>query len=83
MNDLVREEMNKQPSRRSLKNKVTGPVVEKRFGRTWVRLSTSVAAARAGLIPSCETDACPPPEGLTVKQLLRWHRGLPVLCKNT
>jgi hypothetical protein len=47
----------------------------------WVRLPASVVEARAGLIPSEETDANPPPEGLTVKQLLRWHKGLPVLSK--
>lgn len=45
----------------------------------WVRLPKSAVNARAGLIPSKETDALPPPEDLTAAQLLAWHRGLPVL----
>ena len=48
---------------------------------SWVQLPKSVAEARAGLIPSCETDANPPPEGLTAGQLLAWYRGLPVALK--
>lgn len=55
----------------------------KTFGIDWVRLQlpTSVVEARAGLIPSDENDALPPPIGLTVTELLAWYRGLPVWCK--
>ena len=44
----------------------------------WVRLPQTVVEARAGLIPSDETDGNPPPDGLTARELLAWHRGLPV-----
>lgn len=44
----------------------------------WVHLPKSVVEARAGLIPSEETDANPPPEGLKSEELIAWHRGLPV-----
>ena len=44
----------------------------------WVRLPEPVVEARAGLIPSKETDGNPPPDGLTSKELLAWHRGQPV-----
>ena len=46
-----------------------------------VRLPKSVVEARAGLIPSEETDAYPPPEGLTAVEELRWHGGFAVLLK--
>jgi hypothetical protein len=46
--------------------------------RVSIRLPESVVRARAGLIPSEETDSCPPPTWLTAKELLAWHRGLPV-----
>jgi hypothetical protein len=42
------------------------------------RLPESIVEARAGLIPSEKTDNCPPPGWLTAKELLAWHRGLPV-----
>ena len=44
----------------------------------WVRLPKSIVEARAGLIPSEETDSNPPPDGLTGTELLAWHRGVPV-----
>lgn len=44
----------------------------------WVRLPESVVEARAGLIPSDETDGNPPPDCLTSKELLAWHGGQPV-----
>jgi hypothetical protein len=44
----------------------------------WFRLPASIVEARAGLIPSGETDGNPPPEGLTVRESQAWHRGLPV-----
>jgi len=44
----------------------------------WVRLPKSVVEARAGLVPSEELDVNPPPDGLTGKELLTWHRGQPV-----
>lgn len=44
----------------------------------WVRLPKSVGEARAGLIPSEETDGNPPPDWLTGKELLAWHRGQPM-----
>jgi hypothetical protein len=43
-----------------------------------IRLPESVVEARAGLIPSEETDTFPPPSWLTAKEWLAWHRGLPV-----
>lgn len=43
-----------------------------------VRLPESVVEARAGLIPSEKTDSNPPPDCLTSKELMAWHRGLPV-----
>lgn len=43
-----------------------------------IRLAESVVKARAGLIPSEKTDSCPPPDWLTAKELLAWHRGLAV-----
>jgi len=52
--------------------------VKKRSEKIWVHLPESVVEARVGLIPSDETDASPPPEGLTTKEFLAWHRGLPV-----
>lgn len=52
--------------------------VAKRSDKIWVHLPEPVVEARAGVIPSDETDASPPPEGLTAKELLAWHRGLPV-----
>jgi len=55
--------------------------MENQIDRFWVRLPESVVEARAGIIPSDETDASPPPEGLTAKELLDWYSGLPVLCK--
>jgi hypothetical protein len=42
---------------------------------SWVRLPKLVVHARAGLIPSEETDGNPPPDGLTVEGVLAWHRG--------
>ena len=47
----------------------------------WARLPKSVVEARAGLIPSEETDANAPPDELTAAELLRWHRGRPVLLQ--
>ncbi len=47
----------------------------------WVSLPKSIVQARAGLIPSEEIDASPPPDGLTAWEQLRWYRGLPVLRK--
>jgi hypothetical protein len=55
--------------------------VESRRDGVWVQLPKSVVHARAGLIPSEATDANPPPNGLTVVELLRWHRGQPVSRK--
>lgn len=52
----------------------------KKSHRVWVRLPKSVVDARAGLIPSKETDGLLPPDCLTAAQLLAWHRGLPVLA---
>lgn len=45
----------------SLKKKETGPGMVGRLDRAWVQLPKSVVTARAGLIPSYETDVCPPP----------------------
>lgn len=55
--------------------------IEERPDRKWVRLPESVVKARAGLIPSSETDGNPLPEELTADELLEWHRGLPVELK--
>lgn len=67
--------------RRRLKKIRMGPGRTRRF--EWVRfqLSASVVEARAGLIPSEETDLSPPPEGLNVTEYLAWHSGLPVWRK--
>jgi hypothetical protein len=67
--------------RKPVKKKRRARVIEAHSGRLWVRLPTSVVEARAGLIPSWETDANPPPEGLTSAELMRWHRGLLVELK--
>lgn len=77
----VKDKMSERLSPRSVRNKVTGHRTKNRFDRIWIQLPPSVVEARAGLIPSCETDGCPPPESLTSPQRLRWYRGLPVLCK--
>lgn len=47
----------------------------------WMRLPECVVEARAGLIPSEETDGNPPPDCLTYKELLAWHRGQPVFLR--
>lgn len=54
--------------------------MRKPLNRPRVRLLGPITRARAGLIPSCETDANPPPDCLTARQLLRWYRGLWVQC---
>jgi hypothetical protein len=47
----------------------------------WLQLPRLVVEARAGLIPSEETDGSPPPGGLTATEMLRWYRGRPVFCE--
>gem|GEM_PF-6509633 len=56
----------------------TWPGIDVQFRRALDRLPEPVVASRAGLIPSDEIDANPPPRGLTARQLLRWYRGLSV-----
>lgn len=64
--------------KRPVNKKRTVRGVEKCSDGVWVRLPESVVEARAGLIPSYETDANPPPEDLTSDELRAWHRGIPV-----
>jgi hypothetical protein len=47
----------------------------------WVKLPRAIVEARAGLIPSHETDRTPPPPDLTVREIFQWHRGAPILTK--
>jgi hypothetical protein len=63
------------------KQKRTARRVEERSNKLWVRLPNSIVQARVGLIPSCETDANPPPDGLTAEEIMAWHRGLSVELK--
>lgn len=74
--------MSRRYSRRSAKVEV--PVLDSatRSKLIWVSLAKDVVKARAGLIPSDQTDACPPPDGLSLAELRRWYRGLPVLVKS-
>jgi len=72
--------MKKRRRNRSFKETRSVAASKKRIGGFWVQLPKSVVKARAGLIPSDETDACPPPEGLATADLLAWYRGLPVFC---
>lgn len=58
--------------------KIEAQRVDRRDAGAWVRLAKSTVDARAGLIPSEEIDADPPPDGLTCRELLGWHAGLPV-----
>ena len=60
--------------------KRSGSAFSKKIAVVWVRLPKAVVKARAGLMPSEEIDASPPPEGLTVAGLIRWYRGLPIQC---
>jgi hypothetical protein len=73
--------MSKRAGRLALKKKRMGSGMKSWPDGVWVGLPRSVIQARAGLIPSEETDANPPPDGLTAGELLRWDRGLPVLLK--
>ena len=66
---IFRQRERKTQTRRGLTSQPIG---------VWVRLPKSVVNARAGLVPSEETDNNPPPDDLTSKELLAWHRGLPV-----
>ena len=67
----------------TIKQKRTARRVEDGSDKLWVRLPKSVVEARAGLIPSFETDANPPPDGLTGVELIAWHRGLAVQLKTS
>ena len=77
----VRGEMRNLSGKLPFKKKVSGRGMKGWPDGVRVRLPKSVVEARAGLIPSEETDAYPPPEGLTAAELLRWHRGFAVLLK--
>lgn len=70
--------MRKVPVRQGPRKRQPAHSAGSRSVGVWVRLPDSVVEARAGLIPSEETDGNPPPGGLTSKELLAWHRGLPV-----
>lgn len=66
---LARKRERKPEIRREEKSSLVG---------VWVRLPASVVEARAGLVPSEETDGNPPPDDLTSKELSAWYRGRPV-----
>jgi len=66
---------------KAIKKKHTARRVEEGSDKLWVRLPKSVVEARAGLIPSFQTDANPPPDGLTAVEIIAWHRGLAVQLK--
>lgn len=78
MRKSQREKMSNVPARQRgrrtsiRRGKKSGPV------GVWIRLPKSVLEARAGLVPSEETDGNPPPDGLTGQELLAWHHGQPV-----
>lgn len=74
--------MTKRHCKLSLEKKRPADATKKQISGFWAQLPKLIVEARAGLIPSDETDACPPPEHLAAADLLRWYRGLPVFCKS-
>lgn len=70
-----------QPPKR--RHKIRRVKISNLSGLAHIRLSEKVIVARSGLIPSSRTDAIKPPQGLTVRQLERWHSGLEVRARLT
>jgi hypothetical protein len=79
----VGKEMSRRIGRRPVKKNRIRRAIGNGLDGAWLQLPKSVVEARAGLIPSCEIDAIPPPEPLTATELTAWHAGLPVFCRRT